>query len=164
MSVAKIDFIQVDESAKPLFSILIPSWNNLPLLKLCIESIRKNSVYPHQIVVHANEATDGTLEWLKENGISHTYSARNVGVCYGFNAPYSLAKADYICLLDDDMYVCPGWDKALWDEIQKLDDHYFCISGGGGGGRGGGDSVAAVCEQLWLCDRAPQFWKKIFGI
>lgn len=129
MSVAKIDFTKVEELTKPLFSILIPSWNNLPLLKLCVEGIRKNSVYHHQIIVHANEATDGTLEWLQENGISHTYSARNVGVCYGFNAPYSLAEADYICLLDDDMYVCPGWDKALWEEIQKLDDHYFCISG-----------------------------------
>ena len=28
---------------EPLFSILIPSWNNLAFLKLCVASIRKNS-------------------------------------------------------------------------------------------------------------------------
>ena len=129
MSPDKIEYHKVEESEKPVFSILIPSWNNLPLLKICIDGIRKNSVFHHQVIVHANEATDGTLKWLKENKISYTHSATNVGVCYGFNAPVALAEAEYICLLDDDMYVCPNWDKELWDEIQKLDHNYFCISG-----------------------------------
>lgn len=129
MQIEKIYSHKVEEQQKPVFSILIPSWNNLPLLKLCIESIRKNSSFHHQIIVHANEAIDGTVEWLKESNISYTYSAQNVGVCYGFNAPYFLAEAEYICLIDDDMYVCPGWDKALLEEIQKLDDPYFCIAG-----------------------------------
>ncbi len=129
MNPGKITFHKVDEQEKPVFSILIPSWNNLPILKICIEGIRKNSHFHHQIIVHANEACDGTLEWLKENNISFTHSASNAGVCYGFNAPYTLAESEYICLLDDDMYVCPNWDKALWDEIQKMEDHYFCLSG-----------------------------------
>ena len=129
MNPVKISFHKVEESDKPVFSILIPSWNNLPILKICIDAIRKNSHFHHQVIVHANEAADGTLEWLKENKISYTYSAANAGVCYGFNSAYSLAVSDYICLLDDDMYVCPGWDKALLDEIEKQEDHYFCISG-----------------------------------
>jgi glycosyltransferase involved in cell wall biosynthesis len=129
MSIDKITFHKYPDSEKPVFSILIPSWNNLALLKLCIESIRKNSTYHHQVIVHANEATDGTLDWLVENKISHTYSASNTGVCYGFNGPVSMAEADYICLIDDDMYVCPEWDKSLLEEVQKLDHNYFCISG-----------------------------------
>jgi len=129
MNPGKITFHKFEEQEKPVFSILIPSWNNLPILKICIEGIRKNSNFHHQIIVHANEATDGTLEWLKENNISFSHSASNAGVCYGFNAPYTMAESEYICLLDDDMYVCPNWDKALWDEIQKMEDHYFCLSG-----------------------------------
>lgn len=129
MNPGKISFHKVAEAQKPVFSILIPSWNNLPILKICIDGIRKNSSFHHQVIVHANEATDGTLEWLKENKISFTHSETNAGVCYGFNAPYALAESEYICLIDDDMYVCPGWDKALWDVIQKMDDHYFCLSG-----------------------------------
>lgn len=76
MNIDKIYFHQIEELKKPTFSILIPSWNNLHLLKLCIESIRKNSFYYHQIIVHANEATDGTLEWIKENNISYTFSEK----------------------------------------------------------------------------------------
>ena len=38
-----------------MFSILIPTFNNIDYLKLCIESIRKNSKFNHQIIVHINE-------------------------------------------------------------------------------------------------------------
>jgi glycosyltransferase involved in cell wall biosynthesis len=113
----------------PVFSILIPSWNNLEILKICVGAIRKNSVFNHQIIVHANQATDGTLGWLDQEGISYSHSADNAGVCYGFNAAGSLATAQYICLLDDDMYVCPGWDKALMDVVNSLNNNMFCISG-----------------------------------
>ena len=64
------------------FSILIPSWNNLPFLKLCIESIRKHSACDHQIIVHVNEGTDGTLEWVQGEGLDYTYTPQNVGVCF----------------------------------------------------------------------------------
>ena len=49
-----------------LFSILIPTWNNLKFLQLCVESIRKNSTYEHEILIHINDGSDGTLEWVKE--------------------------------------------------------------------------------------------------
>lgn len=114
---------------KPLFSILIPSWNNLSYLKTCIESIRKNSTHKHQIIIHVNEGSDGTLEWVKSQSLDYSLSKTNAGVCYGFNAPSALATADYILLSDDDFYFAPGWDKILWDEVQKSNQSYFCISG-----------------------------------
>ena len=49
-----------------MFSIIIPTLNNLDYLKLCIKSIKKNSYYNHEIIVHANIAEDGTLDYLKE--------------------------------------------------------------------------------------------------
>jgi glycosyltransferase involved in cell wall biosynthesis len=69
-----------------LFSIVIPSWNNLPFLKLCVESIRKNSVHSHEILIHANIGTDGTRDWLQAEGLPFTASPENVGVCWAVNA------------------------------------------------------------------------------
>lgn len=37
-----------------MFSILIPTFNNLKYLELCINSIRKNLKYNHQIIPYAN--------------------------------------------------------------------------------------------------------------
>lgn len=110
------------------FSILIPSWNNLDFLKLCIESIREHSACDHQIIVHVNEGIDGTLEWVKEQGLDYTYSARNIGVCLSMNMMRTKVKTDYICFLNDDMYVLPGWDTALAEEIERLPDNLFFLS------------------------------------
>lgn len=113
---------------RKLFSILIPTWNNLAFLKLCIESIRKNSAFEHEILVHVNEGTDGTLEWVKEQGLAYTHSAENIGVCLALNGLRPLVTTDYILFMNDDMYVCPGWDKALYDEVQAIGHKMFFLS------------------------------------
>ncbi|ODS79108.1 MAG: family 2 glycosyl transferase [Cytophagaceae bacterium SCN 52-12] len=111
------------------FSILIPSWNNLEYLKLCIGSIRRNSTFRHQILVHLNEGTDGSLEWIKEQpDITYTYSKNNLGVCYPLNLLSVKTATDYIVYMNDDMYVCPEWDKALMDEIKRIGHKYFFLS------------------------------------
>lgn len=111
-----------------MFSILIPSWNNLSFLKLCIESIEKNSAYKHEILIHVNDGSDGTLEWVRQKGYKHTHSEENIGVCYALNGLRPLATTDYIMFMNDDMYVCPGWDTALVEEIQRIGHKMFFLS------------------------------------
>jgi glycosyltransferase involved in cell wall biosynthesis len=110
------------------FSIIIPTWNNLPFLKICIASILRNSAFSHQLIIHVNEGTDGTLEWVRQNQFSYTYSDRNTGVCWAMNACRSLVRTDYIAYLNDDMYMLPGWDSALMSEIGKISNKYFFLS------------------------------------
>ena len=111
------------------FSIMIPTWNNLEYLKLCIESIKKNSTYAHQLIVFVNEGTDGTFDWLhQQSGIDYLYAKENVGVCYALNAGRTLAYTDYIVFMNDDMYACPGWDKILYDEILSIGHNWFFLS------------------------------------
>ncbi len=111
-----------------MFTILIPTWNNLPYLKLCIESIRKNSTFTHQIIVHINEGIDGTKDWVKEEGIEHTLSDYNVGICKALNQASKLASTKYICYFNDDMYALPGWDYHLMKEIQDIGHDRFFLS------------------------------------
>ena len=47
-----------------MFSIIIPTFNNVEYLKLCISSIEKNSKFEHEIIPHINEGADGTEEYL----------------------------------------------------------------------------------------------------
>ena len=110
------------------FSIIIPTWNNLPFLKLCVESIRKNSAVEHQIIIHINDGSDGTLEWVREQGFDYTYTPQNVGVCLACNMMRTKVKTDYILYLNDDMYLLPGWDTALADEVASLPDNRFFLS------------------------------------
>ena len=111
------------------FSVIIPTWNNLDYLKLCIYSLQKNSASSLQIIVLVNEGTDGTIDWLTKNtNIDYIISRSNIGVCYGVNVCRSLVKSEYIVYLNDDMYVLPGWDLELKNEIKALNTKMFMLS------------------------------------
>lgn len=111
-----------------MFTILIPTWNNLPYLKVCVDSIIKNSTFSHQIIVHINEGNDGTQEWVKEQGLAYTFSDYNAGVCKALNQASRLASTKYICYFNDDMYALPGWDYHLVKEIESIGHNNFFIS------------------------------------
>ena len=112
-----------------MFSILIPSYNNLSYLKLCIKSIIDNSKFNHQIIVHVNEGTDGTLNYLKESNIDFTFTNYNSGICEGINQASKLAKYEYFLYAHDDFYFCPNWDEILHKEISKIGHNNFYLSG-----------------------------------
>lgn len=117
------------DSDKALFSILIPSWNNLDYLKLCVQSIKKNSFYSHQIVIILNEASDGSLEWTEmQKDIDFIHSTENIGICYGLNAARGLISTKYILYANDDMYFLPDWDKFLMQEIKNIGHKAFMLS------------------------------------
>jgi glycosyltransferase involved in cell wall biosynthesis len=110
------------------FSILIPTWNNLPILKLCLKRIIKYSFFSHEIILHVNEGVDGTLEYVTKMGLIHSHTVDNVGVCCALNQAAKLATKPYLCYMNDDMMVCQDWDKALMAEIEKRINDLFYLS------------------------------------
>jgi GT2 family glycosyltransferase len=112
-----------------MFSILIPTWNNRPYLQHCVNSIKKNSSYPHQIIVIVNEGKDDTISWIKDNHIEYVHHTNNVGICKGLNSATELIKNEYVVYLNDDMYVMPNWDQHLVNEIEAIGHKKFMLSG-----------------------------------
>ena len=110
-------------------SIVIPTLNNINYLKIALESIKKNSNYEHEIIVHVNENKDNTLNYLKSNNIKHTFSEENLGLCSSVNKASKLVTTQYILYTHDDMYFLPEWDKVIENEISKLDNQSFYLSG-----------------------------------
>ena len=112
-----------------MFSILIPSYNNLEYLKICLNSLNKNSRYNHQIIVHVNEGSDGSLQYIKNLGIDYTYSSNNIGMPKALNLAAKKTKFDYILISHDDFYYCPGWDVIFEEEINIIKHNNFYLSG-----------------------------------
>ena len=110
-------------------SIVIPTLNNINYLKIALESIKKNSNYEHEIIVHVNENKDNTLNYLKSNNIKHTYSEENLGLCSSVNKASKLVTSEYILYTHDDMYFLPEWDKVIENELSILDNQNFYLSG-----------------------------------
>ncbi len=112
-----------------MISIIIPSFNNLDYLKLCIKSLKLNSKYDHEIIFHINDGSDGSLNFIKDEGFKYTYSNTNIGLCSAINMAAKLATNQYILYSHDDMYFCPDWDVVLMKEVQKIGHDNFYLSG-----------------------------------
>ena len=51
-----------------MFSIIVPTYNNIEYLKILISSIKKNSKFNHEIIVHVNDSNK-VLSVCNENQI-----------------------------------------------------------------------------------------------
>jgi len=113
-----------------MFSVIIPTYNNINYLKICLDSLKKNSKFNHEIILHINEGVDGSLDYVKKSNLLFSYSEKNAGVCVAFNQAVKKATRKYIVLGHDDMYFCPNWDVIFNNEINKQDNGKdFFLSG-----------------------------------
>ena len=104
----------------------ISTFNNLPYLKIAIDSVRKNSYFKEApFIIHAENCSDGTDEWLKENSKKYNleyYIDKNdipLGIGGGMNFCADRVKTEYIMFLHSDFYVTTNWDKSLLEIFDK---------------------------------------------
>ena len=112
-----------------MFSIIIPTFNNIEYLKICLNSLKKNSILKNEIILHINDGSDGTLDYAKKNNILHTSSVENIGLCTAINTAVKKSSTDLILYAHDDMYFCPDWDKVLSNEVKLIKHNLFYLSG-----------------------------------
>ena len=110
------------------FSIIIPTFRNFSYLKLAIESIKKNSSFNNELIVHINGDDLETENFLNLQSIKYTKSSINIGLCSGVNLASKKSTTEYIVYAHDDMYFLPKWDFYLAEEINNLDSNLFYFS------------------------------------
>ncbi len=104
---------------KIIVSIIIVTFNNLKLTKKTLESIELFSNFDnYEIIIVDNKSTDGTRKFLKnysqnKANIHLIYNTINAGFSAGNNIGIKKARGQYIALLNNDVYVTPGWIAGL---------------------------------------------------
>ena len=86
-------------------SILIPTLDNPHYLACLLDSIEQHTTVEHEVLIYYNTKED------------------NIGLPKAINLLGAQAKGEFICYLNDDMYVGPGWDEALLAKVNP-DIHY----------------------------------------
>ena len=92
----------------PLISVIIPSKDNVKMLKLCIDSIRDKSSYPsYEMIVVDNGSSDENRRRLEqmagETGFAYLYEPMEFHFSKMCNLGAKAAKGDYFLFLNDDM-------------------------------------------------------------
>jgi GT2 family glycosyltransferase/glycosyltransferase involved in cell wall biosynthesis len=103
----------------PLVSIVIVTYNNLPLTRMCLDSIRARTEYPrYEIVVVDNGSSDGTAEYLRQAAAESRdtkviLNSENRGFAAANNQGLAVARGEILCLLNNDTVVARGWLSSL---------------------------------------------------
>jgi len=102
----------------PAVSIIIPTFNNLPLTRSCLESLAKTpATTQFETIVVDNASTDGSAEFLREQekagGIRLIINLRNEGFARACNQGAQAAHGSRLLFLNNDTKVTPGWLDAM---------------------------------------------------
>jgi GT2 family glycosyltransferase len=105
--------------AFPLLSIVIVTWNNREMNRLCLESLFARTEWPNlEVIVVDNGSSDGTPELLAGLADGHSNLRviafeENRGFPAACNAGLAEARGEYLALLNNDTVVTRGWATAL---------------------------------------------------
>jgi len=110
------------EDAAPRASVIIPNWNGLPLLRPCLDALRRQTLREHEVIVVDNASTDGSAEALAAEypEVRVLRLARNLGYAGGCNAGIRAARGRVLVLLNNDTEPEPDWLAEL---LAALDRH-----------------------------------------
>jgi len=103
----------------PRASIVIVTYNHLPVTKLCLESVIRNTEYPnYETIVIDNHSSDGTPAYLRHLAGRHSHvrivlNATNRGFAAANNQGIALSTGEHLVLLNNDTIVPPGWLSRL---------------------------------------------------
>jgi len=118
-----------------MITFCISTYNNLEYLKIAIDSVRDNSYYRDApFIIHAENCTDGTNEWLSENKDKYNldyYIDTNdspKGIGGGMNFCADKVQTEYIMFLHSDFYVTKDWDKSLFELFDKYPNEKLWVN------------------------------------
>jgi O-antigen biosynthesis protein len=88
-----------------VISVVVPVYNQLPLTRACLDSLRGTSE-PFELCVIDNASTDGTEAFLARATLPfprrYQRNAANVGLIRALNQGAALAQGDVLCFLHND--------------------------------------------------------------
>jgi GT2 family glycosyltransferase/tetratricopeptide (TPR) repeat protein len=97
-----------------LVSIVIVTHNCLRYTNLCLDSLRRCTDVPHEIIVVDNGSSDGTPDDLAAMpDVKLIKNETNRGYPAAANQGIQASRGDYVVLLNNDVIVGPGWLARL---------------------------------------------------
>ncbi len=106
----------------PSTSVIIVTYGNLPLTRLCVESVLASTGPEVQVVMVDNASPDGTPDYLRGISVGRprtrvVLNATNRGFARAVNQGLSAAEGGDVVLLNNDVIVPPGWLERLRDHL-----------------------------------------------
>ncbi|WP_456429216.1 glycosyltransferase family 2 protein [Rhodocaloribacter sp.] len=109
---------------KPRVSVIIVSWNALPLLRQCLPSVAATRYDNLEIILADNASTDGSAAWVGRAfpRVKIVRHPENWAFCRGNNEALAHASGTYVVFLNNDVETPPDWLDPLVDVMERRPD------------------------------------------
>ena len=111
-----------DPGFAPFASIVMLSWNAPEFTEIAIDSIRKRTTVPYEMIVVDNGSRPETLERIRALAgpdLRIIENDRNTGFAHGCNQGMAAARGTHIVLLNNDVVVTDGWLESLLEAHRR---------------------------------------------
>jgi glycosyltransferase involved in cell wall biosynthesis len=113
----------------PEVSVILTTHNRIELLPRALESVRRQTVQPLEVIVVADGCNDGTAEWLAgKAGIKTIIHSDAKGISAARNAGIALARGEWLAFLDDDDAWLPNKLEQQLEAIRQAPGCRLCHS------------------------------------
>jgi GT2 family glycosyltransferase len=111
------------EAPTPKLSVIIPAVGNVALTERCIQSVRKLSRLPVEVVLVENGSKPANREALGYLDVDVFLSFdRMIGYPAAINRGVAAARGEYLCLLNNDTEMVQyGWDEDLVTTLRSTE-------------------------------------------
>lgn len=100
-------------------TVIIPNYNGLRFLEPCLASLWRQDSEEFEILAVDNGSGDGSVEWLKEQGIPSIFLDDNTGFTGAVNAGIKAAATPYVLLLNNDTEAEPSFISEMVAAIER---------------------------------------------
>lgn len=109
-------------------ALIIPTFNNESTLRACLESIKKQSLAPNEIIIADGYSTDNSINIAKEFDCKIVYENRGTRAA-ACNEALKVAQGDLIAFTDSDVIADNGWLENIVETFKKIDTEIACVAG-----------------------------------
>ncbi|MDD5649642.1 MAG: glycosyltransferase [Candidatus Nanoarchaeia archaeon] len=119
--------------------VIIPTYNNVEYLRLCLDSLKRNSAFKNRIIISDAGSNATTWEYYKTINNVEILGTQDVRLNFSqaCNAGIQNSSSDYFVLLNSDTIVSKNWDVNLVSKLQADPQLAMC-------------GVLSNCDRFWL--------------
>jgi GT2 family glycosyltransferase len=96
-----------------MVTAVIPTWNRATLLRIALDSLRRQTRPPEEIIVVDNGSSDDSVKVARDAGARVIEMGSNAGFARAVNAGIEAAAGEFIAIINNDVDLEPVWLETL---------------------------------------------------